>query len=157
MVNSVASPLIMTRTTNISWKHISKRIKSPFKPSKRDRLKSKATHELILQKEEKHQKMIGDWKALLSEVTAKGDIPESFIDKENFPQALKSLDKEMGFGHISTDPDEIQAKIVLQGKNPFVDNNNGVLSPGLGEFLPYSQIYNVNSKRANNKTYYIVR
>ena len=147
----------MTRTTNISWKHISKRIKSPFKPSKRDRLKSKATHELILQKEEKHQKMIGDWKALLSEVTAKGDIPESFIDKENFPQALKSLDKEMGFGHISTDPDEIQAKIVLQGKNPFVDNNNGVLSPGLGEFLPYSQIYNVNSKRANDKTYYIVR
>lgn len=147
----------MTRTANISWKQLSKRIKSPFKPSKRDRLKSKATHELILQKEEKHQKMIGDWKALLSEVTAKGDIPESFIDKENFPQALKSLDKEMGFGHISSDPDEVQAKIVLQGKNPFVDNNNGVLSPGLGKFLPYSQIYNVNSKRKSDKTYFIVR
>ena len=120
-------------------------------------MKSKATHELILQKEEKHQKMIGDWKALLSEVTAKGDIPESFIDKENFPQALKSLDKEMGFGHISSDQDEVQAKIVLQGKNPFVDNNNGVLSPGLGKFLPYSQIYNVNSKRKSDKTYFIVR
>ena len=147
----------MTRTTKISWKQISKRLKSPFKPSSKDRLKHKPSNGLILQKEEKSAKMIGDWKALLAEITAKGDIPDTFIDKENFPNALKSLDTDLGFGHISSDMENVEARVVLQGKNPFMDNNQGLLSPGFGEFLPYSQIYNVNTKRSSEKTFFIVR
>merc|ERR1719219_2490196 len=52
---------------------------------------------------------------------------------------------------------EISAKVVLQGKNPFMDNNRGLLSPEFGEYLPYSQIYNVNSGRRSEKAFFIVR
>ena len=101
--------------------------------------------------------MIKDWKTLLAEISSKGEIPDSFIDRESFPRCSKSLDKEMGFGQISSEKENVEAKIVLQGKNPFMDNNYGVLSPAFGDFLPYSQIYNVNSERTNNQTYFIVR
>ena len=156
VASDVSSPS-MARTNNISWKKLTKRLKSPFKPSKKDKLKAKAPNELILQKEEKAFKMIVDWKALLAEIADKGDIPQTFIDREHFPRAQKSLDKEMGFGYISSDLEDVQAKIVLQGKNPFMDNNIGLMSPALGEFLPYSQIYNVNSQRSSDNTYFIVR
>ena len=147
----------MTRTTNISWKKITKSLKSPFKPSKKDKVKPKTSNGLILQTEDKSDKMIKDWKALLAEISSKGEIPDSFLDKDNFPKSFKSLDKEMGFGQISSDKETVEAKVVLQGKNPFMDNNFGVLSPAFGDFLPYSQIYNVNSERTNNQTYFIVR
>ena len=144
----------MTRTTNISWKKLTKTLKSPFKPSKKDKVKPRAPNGLILQTEDKSDKMIKDWKTLLAEISSKGEIPDSFLDKENFPKSFKSMDKEMGFGLLSSDKENVEAKVVLQGKNPFMDNTSGVLSPAFGD---YSQIYNVNSQRTNNQTYFIVR
>ena len=101
--------------------------------------------------------MIKDWKTLLAEISSKGEIPDSFLDKENFPKSFKSMDKEMGFGLLSSDKENVEAKVVLQGKNPFMDNTSGVLSPAFGDYLPYSQIYNVNSGRTKNQTYLILR
>ena len=149
--------LKMTRTTNISWKKLTKTLKSPFKPSKKDKVKPRAPNGLILQTEDKSDKMIKDWKTLLAEISSKGEIPDSFLDKENFPKSFKSMDKEMGFGLLSSDKENVEAKVVLQGKNPFMDNTSGVLSPAFGDYLPYSQIYNVNSGRTKNQTYFIVR
>ena len=141
----------------MSWKKITKTLKSPFKPSKKDKVKPKPSNGLILQTEDKSDKMIQDWKTLLAEISSKGEIPDSFIDKETFPNSFKALDKEMGFGQISSDKEKVEGKVVLQGKNPFMDNNHGVLSPAFGDFLPYSQIYNVNAGRSTNQTYFIVR
>merc|ERR1711874_328425 len=93
----------MTRATNISWKQMTKSLKSPFKPSKKDKGKPKTSNGLILQTEDKSDKMIKDWKALLAEISSKGEIPDSFIDKETFPNSFKTMDKEMGFGQISSE------------------------------------------------------
>ena len=62
------------------------------------------------------------WPALFSQARAKGillpnDIPETFEDVVNH-----SIDADMGFGYVTASNDKPDAKVVLQGSNPFVDN-----------------------------------
>ena len=58
---------------------------------------------------------------------------------------IQALDKEMGFGYISDE--KIEAKVVLQGSNPFMDNMRGDLNPDVLNYEPFSQIYNVTGIR----------
>jgi len=84
------------------------------------------------------------WIQVFSQNRNKGVlIDESFL-KENFQDVVnKVYDKNMGFGYISENGYNPKARIILQAKNPFIDNDTGLLSPALGDHLPYSQIYNL--------------
>ena len=88
-------------------------------------------------------------------------IDESFL-KENFQDVVnKAFDKDMGFGYVSENGYKPKARVILQAKNPFIDNHTvsiedndvldvailipfqGLLSPVLGDHLPYSQVYHL--------------
>ena len=83
---------------------------------------------------------------------------DDLIDREKIADQdgwIWSLDKDLGFGYLSSE--DIEAKVVLQGSNPFMDNHVGSLNPSLGNFVPYSQVYNVNSRTNNESSFLILR
>ena len=44
--------------------------------------------------------------------------------KENFQDVVnKAFDRDMGFGYISESVYKPKARVILQGKNPFIDNH----------------------------------
>ena len=94
---------------------------------------------------------------------------------DNFHDVVnKAFDQDMGFGYISEHGYQPRAKVILQGRNPFVDNHSvctlydsydhinhavlqGMISPMLGEYLPYSQVYHLAWDREGGTTYCILR
>merc|ERR1719277_736741 len=77
---------------------------------------------------------------------------------DNFSDVVnKSFDQDMGFGYISDSGYLPKPKVILQGRNPFTDNHSGTLSPMLGEYLPYSQVYHLALDREGGVTYCILR
>jgi len=84
------------------------------------------------------------WIQVFSQNKKKGVlIDESFL-KENFQDVVnKAFDKDMGFGYVSENGYKPKARVILQAKNPFIDNHTGLLSPVLGDHLPYSQVYHL--------------
>merc|ERR1719228_254864 len=40
--------------------------------------------------------------------------------------------------------DKFRSRVVLQGRNPYIDNQKGSLSPVLGSYLPYSQVFHLS-------------
>jgi hypothetical protein len=75
----------------------------------------------------------GEWNQTFSHIQRKGVLLNENVLKENFHDVVnKAFDKEMGFGYISDNGDKPRARVILQGKNPFIDNhtvsNNGMLN-----------------------------
>jgi len=97
------------------------------------------------------------WKDTFSQIERKGVLLNENVLKENFQDVVnKAFDKEMGFGFISNENFKPRARITLQGKNPFLDNYVGVVSPVLGDDIPYSQVYHL-SWGDTGTTYCILR
>ena len=100
-------------------------------------------------------------------------LMQSFTDVVN-----KAFDPDMGFGYISENGYKPKAKVILQGKNPFMDNHTvsadgviinakvmlkifqGTLSPVMEGHLPYSQVYHLawgGDSMDDGTTYCILR
>ena len=59
--------------------------------------------------------------------------------KENFHDVVnKSFDKEMGFGYISDNGYKPRARVILQGKNPFIDNHT-VSNDGMINYFQFDE------------------
>ena len=67
------------------------------------------------------------WTETFSQLSRKGVLLNEHIFNETFQDVVnKAFDKEMGYGYISDyggcyNPD---ARVILQGKNPFLDNHS---------------------------------
>jgi len=97
------------------------------------------------------------WRDTFSQIERRGVLLNENVLKENFQDVVhKAFDKEMGFGFISEESFKPRARITLQGKNPFLDNHFGVVSPVLGDGIPYSQVYHLSWGGAGT-TYCILR
>ena len=145
----------MTKTSKIKWKKITRRLKSPFKIIS-GKAKQKSSKELILQKpiiEEKMSTSI-EWQRMVDSIR---DKEEKFEVSSNFTFASKGIDKEMGFGFISESENPVDGRVVLQGPNPFLDNHYGTTNPKLGDYSPYSQIYNVRRNSKEGISYVFLR
>ena len=95
-----------------------------------------------------------EWQKMVDSIREKDD---NFEVTSNFKFASKGIDKDMGFGFISESENPVDARVVLQGPNPFLDNHYGRTNPKLGEYSPYSQIYNVKRKSKEGISYVFLR
>ena len=95
-----------------------------------------------------------EWQKMVDSIREKDD---NFEVTSNFKFASKAIDKDMGFGFISESENPVDARVVLQGPNPFLDNQYGRTNPKLGEYSPYSQIYNVKRKSKEGISYVFLR
>ena len=143
-----------TSRNKISWKKLTKHLKSPFK-IKRDKSKKLHNKDLILQKkvEEKMSTAI-DWTRILDSL--RKEDGEKF-DFNSINMATAGLDRAMGFGFLTDTKAQEDAKVVLQGPNPFIDNFYGLINPELGDYLPYSQIYNVKNTTTDGNSFLFLR
>ena len=65
-----------------------------------------------------------EWNTTFSQMQRKGVLLNENVLKENFHDVVnKAFDKEMGFGYISDNGYKPRASVILQGKNPFIDNH----------------------------------
>jgi hypothetical protein len=104
----------------------------------------------------------GEWKNVLNNIQRKGVLMDENVLMQSFTDVVnKAFDPDMGFGYISQNGYKPKAKIILQGKNPFMDNHTvsddgaimnamvmltifqGTLSPVMEGQLPYSQVYHL--------------
>ena len=66
----------------------------------------------------------GEWNKTFSKIQRTGVLLNENVLKENFHDLVKNgFDKEMGFGYISDNGYKPRARVILQGKNPFIDNH----------------------------------
>ena len=79
------------------------------------------------------------------------------LDLSAMKMASVGMDKEMGFGFITDSESAEDARVVLQGPNPFLDNQYGLMNPGLGQHVPYSQIYDVKNNNKQGNSYLFLR
>ena len=144
-----------TSRNKISWKKFARHLKSPFK-LKSDKSKKSHNKDVILQKkvEEKMQSTV-DWTKVLDSLRNKDG--EKF-DFDSIDMATAGMDREMGFGYLSdSKATKGDARVVLQGPNPFLDNYYGLINPDLGDYLPYSQIYNVKNNTLDGSSFLFLR
>ena len=143
-----------TSRNKISWKKFTRHLKSPFK-IKSGKSKKLPNKDVILQKkvEEKMSSTI-DWTKVLD--TLKNKDGEK-LDFNSINMATAGMDREMGFGFITDTKGQEDARVVLQGPNPFLDNFYGLTNPDLGEYLPYSQIYNVKNTSKDGNSFLFLR
>ena len=104
----------------------------------------------------------GEWKNVLNNIQRKGVLIDENVLMQSFTDVVnKAFDPDMGFGYISENGYNPKAKVILQGKNPFMDNHTvsddgvimnakvmltifqGTLSPVMESHLPYSQVYHL--------------
>ena len=65
-----------------------------------------------------------EWNNTFSQIQRNGVLLNGNVFKENFHDVVnKAFDKEMGFGYISDNGYQPRARVILQGKNPFIDNH----------------------------------
>ena len=143
-----------TGRNKISWKKFTRQLKSPFK-IKRDKSKKLHNKDVILQKkvEEKMSSVI-DWTRVLDTLRHKNGEQ---LDFNSINMATAGMDREMGFGFLTDSKVQEDARVVLQGPNPFLDNFYGLINPELGEYLPYSQIYNVKNTTTDGNSFLLLR
>ena len=134
------------KSNAISWRHFKRSLKDSFKFKKR-KVKARTERDSLLQNQVEMQTGI-NWERALDDLIDR----EKIADQDGW---IWSLDKDLGFGYLSSE--DIEAKVVLQGSNPFMDNHVGSLNPSLGNFVPYSQVYNVNSRTNNESSFLILR
>ena len=143
-----------TSRNKISWKKFTRHLKSPFKIKS---VQSKKLHnkDVILQKkvEEKMSSAI-EWTKVLDTLRNKDGEQ---LDLNSIDMATAGMDREMGFGFLTDTKGQEDARVVLQGPNPFLDNFYGLTNPDLGEHLPYSQIYNVKNTTTDGNSFLFLR
>ena len=67
---------------------------------------------------------LGEWNNIFSQIQRKGVLLDENVLNKNFYDVVnKAFDKEMGFGYISDNGYKPRARVILQGKNPFIDNH----------------------------------
>ena len=65
-----------------------------------------------------------EWNITFSQIQRKGVLLNENVFKENFHDVVnKAFDKDMGFGYISENGYKPNARVILQGQNPFLDNH----------------------------------
>ena len=65
----------------------------------------------------------GEWDNVLQSIKRKGVLVDENVWNEKFHAVVnKAFDQDMGFGYISDNGYKPKAKVILQGKNPFMDN-----------------------------------
>ena len=65
-----------------------------------------------------------EWNNTFSQMQRKGVLLNENVLMEDFHDVVnKAFDKEMGFGYISDNGYKPRARVILQGKNPFIDNH----------------------------------
>ena len=143
----------MTKTTKFTaWKKISRGLKSPFK-IKNGKPKHRSQKDLILQKQPEEKMTPINWQHVLDGLRDK----DKTLDLSAMKMASVGMDKEMGFGFITDSESAEDARVVLQGPNPFLDNQYGLMNPGLGQHVPYSQIYDVKNNNKQGNSYLFLR
>ena len=97
----------------------------------------------------------GEWKNVLNNIQRKGVCMDENILTQSFTDVVnKAFDPDMGFGYISENGYKPKAKVILQGKNPFMDNHtvsaDGVIMNAkvtliifVEGHLPYGQVYHL--------------
>ena len=66
----------------------------------------------------------GEWKNVLNKIQRKGVLMDENVLMQSFTDVVnKAFDPDMGFGYISENGYKPKAKVILQGKNPFMDNH----------------------------------
>ena len=66
----------------------------------------------------------GEMNQVFAKIKRKGVLIDEHILKENFQDVVnKAFDRDMGFGYISESGYKPKARVILQGKNPFIDNH----------------------------------
>ena len=95
-----------------------------------------------------------DWSKVLDTLRNKDGEK---LDFNSINMATAGMDREMGFGFITDTKGQEDARVVLQGPNPFLDNFYGLTNPDLGEYLPYSQIYNVKNTSKDGNSFLFLR
>ena len=95
-----------------------------------------------------------DWTRVLDSL--RKEDGEKF-DFNSIKMATAGMDRAMGFGFLTDTKTEEDAKVVLQGPNPFLDNFYGLINPELGDYLPYSQIYNVKNTTTDGNSFLFLR
>eukprot|EP00092_Neocalanus_flemingeri_P009175 GFUD01009876.1.p1 GENE.GFUD01009876.1~~GFUD01009876.1.p1 ORF type:complete len:669 (+),score=172.37 GFUD01009876.1:51-2057(+) len=101
----------------------------------------------------------GEWNDVFAKIQRKGVLIDGNVLEENFEDVVnKAFDRDMGFGYISDNGYKPKARVILQGKNPFINNHTDLLNPILGNHLPYSQVYHLGAGGQNGgRTYCILR
>ena len=65
----------------------------------------------------------GQWRDTFLQLKRRGVLLNENVFKESFQDVVnKAFDKEMGFGYLSASSDQTMARVTLQAKNPFLDN-----------------------------------
>ena len=65
-----------------------------------------------------------DWENVFSKIERRGMIIDKDILMDNFQDVVnKAFDQDMGFGYIAENGYKPDGRVILQGKNPFVDNH----------------------------------
>ena len=66
-----------------------------------------------------------EWGNIFTNIQRKGVLMDENILTDNFHDVVnKAFDQDMGFGYISEHGYQPKAKVILQGRNPFVDNHS---------------------------------
>ena len=64
------------------------------------------------------------WNNVFARIQGKGVLFDENNLTENFKDIVnKAFDRDMGFGYISESGYKPKARVILQGKNPFIDNH----------------------------------
>merc|ERR1712106_354225 len=66
---------------------------------------------------------------------------------KHFPDvANKSFDNNQGFGYLTENIQSFNAKVIVDDKSPFIDNEKDIVTDELKNMTPYSPIYNVDTQ-----------
>jgi len=94
-----------------------------------------------------------DWRSTLAQNKKKGILLNEKIFNETFDEVVnKAFDHDMGFGYVSEGLLKPKARIVLQARNPFLDNYLGQMSSVMSGYHPYSQVYHLDWQETSTET-----
>ena len=65
-----------------------------------------------------------EWKNVFANIQRRGLLIDENVLTDNFQDVVnKAFDPDMGFGYISENGYKPNARVILQGQNPFLDNH----------------------------------
>ena len=65
-----------------------------------------------------------EWKHVFANIHRQGLLMDENVLTDNFQDVVnKAFDPDMGFGYVSENGYKTSARVILQGKNPFLDNH----------------------------------
>ena len=65
-----------------------------------------------------------EWKHVFANIQRQGLLIDENVLTDNFQDVVnKAFDPDMGFGYVSENGYKTSARVILQGKNPFLDSH----------------------------------